>query len=49
MRRVLSALTGISLLLASTTSFGQQSANSNVAEFNGANDDRATAGSAVGN
>src|SRR5580704_16337149 len=37
MRRVLSALTGISLLLASSTSFGQQSANSNVAEFNGAN------------
>ncbi|HXR94437.1 MAG TPA: gamma-glutamyltransferase [Rhizomicrobium sp.] len=37
MRRVLSALTGISLLLASSASFGQQSANSNVAEFNGAN------------
>ncbi|HEY5083739.1 MAG TPA: gamma-glutamyltransferase, partial [Rhizomicrobium sp.] len=37
MRRVLSALTGISLLLASGASFGQQSANTNVAEFNGAN------------
>ena len=36
MRRVSSALTGISLLLASSASFGQQSANSNVAEFNGA-------------
>ena len=35
MRRVLSALTGISLLLAPTAGIGQQSANSNVAEFNG--------------
>ena len=37
MRRVLSALTGISLLLAPTAGIGQQSANSNVTEFNGAN------------
>jgi gamma-glutamyltranspeptidase len=37
MRRVLSLLTGISLLLAPTAGIAQQSANSNVAEFNGAN------------
>src|SRR5665213_2375917 len=36
MRRVLSALTGISFLLAPTVSVGQPSANPNVAEFNGA-------------